>query len=72
MTNRIYKGNVTTAYYQTAFDRPVHVTFKDGSKKRFEAPYFDNALDFFSDEKFAYAPCEWSFNEKGEMFLTLK
>lgn len=69
MTKRIYKGTVNAAYYQAHFDRPVHVTFEDGRKKKFEAPYFDNVLDFFADNK--HKACEWLYNENGEMFLTL-
>ena len=69
MSKRIYKGTVNAAYYQAPFDRPVHVTFKDGTQKKFEAIYFDNALDFFADNK--HKACEWFYNENGEMFLTL-
>lgn len=69
MTKKIYKGTVNAAYYQAPFDHPIHVTFKDGIQKKFEAIYFDNALDFFRDHK--YEACEWCFDERNEMYLTL-
>lgn len=70
MTKKTYSGIVNNAYYQAAFDRPIHVTFNDGSKRKFEAPYFDNALDFFIENK--YEPCEWIYDENNEMYLQLK
>lgn len=69
MIGKIYTGTVHAAYYQAPFDKPIHVTFADGSTKRFEGVYFDNALDFFYENK--YERASWVFNEKGEMFLTI-
>ena len=69
-TKTIYTGTVNNAYYQAPFDREIHVTFPDGTKQKFLAVYFDNALDFFREN--AKESCVWYFNDKGEMFITMK
>lgn len=65
----IYRGTVNTAYYQAPFDHEIHVTFHDGTKKKFLAVYFDDALDFFREN--AKENCEWYFNDRKQMFLTI-